>query len=160
VKKKAAIPRRTIDQLRKHVPGKWRYEWPSRWVHESGVAVQGYSSCKLSETGFETYFTTMRRTDTGEVVHPLLGAGLATPFVPLPPPKPGEFTAMNESKADPPGCECPTHYEDGRKVAKKDRCAGRWIRCNARVAYVRKQKLAELAEAVGTATAGLEGPDE
>lgn len=28
------------------------------------------------------------------------------------------------------GCECPTHHDNGRKVAKRDRCTERWIRCN------------------------------
>lgn len=68
---------RVIDALRRHVAGAWRYEWPSRWVHESGVAVQGYSTCSISESGYETYGSEMRRSDTGEHVNLFLGIGLS-----------------------------------------------------------------------------------
>lgn len=86
--------KRIIDLLRKHVPGKWHYEWPSRWVHESGVAVQAYSSCSISVSGFESYSSHFRRSDTGEVVYPLLGHGLEKPFVPPPPPGPSDFRPL------------------------------------------------------------------
>jgi hypothetical protein len=68
--------KRVIDMLRKHVPGKWRYEWPSRWVHESGIVVQAFSSCTLSVTGSEEYHSTFRRSDTGRPVYPFFGHGL------------------------------------------------------------------------------------
>ena len=38
----------------------------------------------------------------------------------------------------PPGCEC------SETEARRDRCDGKWTRCNARIAFTREQKLAEL----------------
>lgn len=56
--------------------------------------------------------------------------------------------AVNEKRE---GCECPTHYENGRKVSKNDRCHGRWIRCVGAAEVLRLKRLEEAKALVAAA---------
>lgn len=59
---------RVIDQLRRMMPGKWRYASLERhWVHESGVVVRAYAQmAPRHDSDDDTFVTVYRRTDTGE----------------------------------------------------------------------------------------------
>lgn len=41
----------------------------------------------------------------------------------------------------PEGCACPLKHENGRPVAKRDRCDDEWIRCNERLKVVQAKRL-------------------
>lgn len=81
IDQRAEAMTRVIDNLRRHVSGKWKYvyEGGSEWRHESGLTVRAEAHFAPRFDGDDDNFEIRyRRTDTGERVYPFLGLGLPT----------------------------------------------------------------------------------